>query len=147
MKPLEFKTIIDAPVSLVWETMLNPDTYREWTKAFEEGSHYEGSWEEGSKIHFLNSTGSGMVAKVAENKLNEFVSIQILGFIADGIEDTESEEVKAWAPSYENYYFKSTNDDSTELRVTVEVPPEYVEMMTQSWLKALEILKAMCENR
>lgn len=146
MKSLEFRTIIAAPVSLVWETMLNDDTYREWTKAFEEGSHYEGSWEEGSKIHFLNSTGSGMVAKVAEHKLHEFVSIQILGFIADGIEDTESEEVKAWTPSYENYYFESTND-GTELRVTVEVPPEYVDMMTQSWLKALELLKSMCEER
>lgn len=146
MKPLEFKTVIAAPVSMVWETMLNPTSYREWTKAFEEGSHYEGSWEEGSKIHFLNSTGSGMVAKVAENKLHEFVSIQILGFIADGIEDTTSEEVKAWTPSYENYYFEST-DDGTALRVTVMVPPEYEDMMTQSWLKALELLKSMCEGR
>ncbi|MDK9711162.1 SRPBCC domain-containing protein [Acidaminobacter sp.] len=145
MKTLEFKTTIAAPVSLVWETMLGPDTYRQWTSTFEEGSYYEGTWEEGSKIYFLNPTGNGMVAKVAENKLHELISILMLGFVAQGIEDTESEDAKAWAPAFENYYFKST-DEGTDLRVTIEVLPEHEDMMTQPWLSALELLKSMCEG-
>lgn len=146
MKTLEFKTLIAAPVSLVWETMLNEATYRQWTSAFDEGSYYEGTWEEGSKIYFLNPTGSGMVAITAQNKLHELISIKIIGLVDQGTEDTESEDAKAWAPAFENYYFKST-DEGTELRVTVDVAPEHEDMMTQPWLKALEILKSMCEAR
>jgi hypothetical protein len=97
-------------------------------------------------IYFMNPTGSGMVAKVAQNKLHELISIKILGLVAQGMEDTESEDAKSWAPAFENYYFKST-DDVTELRVTIEVLPEHEDMMSQPWLKALELLKSMCEGR
>ncbi|SCZ80201.1 hypothetical protein [Acidaminobacter hydrogenoformans] len=34
MKTLEFKITLSTPVSLVWETMLSPTTYRQWTSAF-----------------------------------------------------------------------------------------------------------------
>jgi hypothetical protein len=37
-----------------------------------------------------------MVAEIAENRRNEFISIRHLGFIANGIVDTTSEVVKAW---------------------------------------------------
>lgn len=145
MKTLEFKITLSAPVSLVWETMLNPTTYRQWTSAFMDGSYYDGNWEEGTKMYFLNPTELGMVGTVAQNKHHELISILMVGFVSHGIEDTEGEDAKIWTPAFENYYFKSTAD-GTELRVTVDVPNEHEGMMTRSWLKALELLKAMCEN-
>jgi uncharacterized protein YndB with AHSA1/START domain len=49
-KTLQFTTLIRAPRARVWDTMLEPPTYREWTAAFTEGSHYEGGWEAGDRI-------------------------------------------------------------------------------------------------
>ena len=41
MKQLTFSTTIDAPKEIVWRTMLEDETYREWTSAFQEGSYGE----------------------------------------------------------------------------------------------------------
>jgi len=57
----------------------------------------------GERIQFLSPSGDGMVAEIAENRTNEFISIRQLGLIKKGVEDTESEAVRAWAPVYENY--------------------------------------------
>jgi hypothetical protein len=102
-KRVQFSTEIAAPPARVVEVMTDPDTYRQWTAPFAEGSHFEGSWAQGERIRFLAPSGDGMVAEIAEHRPNEFISIRHLGMISDGVEDTESEEVRAWAPAYENY--------------------------------------------
>ncbi len=49
-----FSVSINAPVSKVRDTMLNDETYRQWTAAFNPaGSRYEGSRSQGSKMLFL----------------------------------------------------------------------------------------------
>ncbi len=95
VKRLQFTTEINAPGSVVWKHVTSPEGYKNWTSAFAEGSHFKGSWEQGSKIQFLSPSGDGMVAEIAENRENEFISIRHLGFIANGVEDTTSEAVKA----------------------------------------------------
>ena len=42
--PLKYAVVIHAPRESVWDTMLGPEGFREWTAAVCEGSHYEGSW-------------------------------------------------------------------------------------------------------
>lgn len=146
MKPLHFSITINAPVEKVYTTMLAPDTYREWTTPFEPTSYYEGNWSEGSTIKFLSGKGGGMYSEIAENKPNEFVSIKHVGMIDDkGVIDTESDLVKAWTPSYENYTFVSTNE-GTEVKVDLSVPLEYEKMFDEMWPKALLILKEICER-
>ena len=71
-KTLRFSTLIQAPPGRVWQLMLAPDSYRDWTAAFMEGSRYEGSWEQGQRIRFLSPAGEGMVAEIAENRPGEF---------------------------------------------------------------------------
>lgn len=145
MEKLHFKTTIDAPKEKVWNTMLNDETYRKWTSAFAEGSHYKGSWEKGSKILFLDPNGMGMVTKIAENKPYEFISIETLGFVSDGKEDMESEGAKAMAGAHENYTFRETGG-TTEVSVDMDTSEEYKAMFEESWPKALEKLKALCEK-
>lgn len=145
MQKLHFSTRINAPVEKVWDTMLNDDTYRIWTSAFTEGSYYEGSWEKGSKIQFLDPNGMGMVSKIAENKPYEFISIEHYGFVKDGVEDTESEEVKAFAGAHENYTFRET-DGITEVLVDVDTSDEYKAMFQDTWPKALSKLKELSEK-
>ena len=117
MNKLNFSIVINAPKKKVWHTMLDDATYRQWTTPFNEGSYYKGDWSKGSKIIFLGpnpETGKegGMVSRIVENKLYEFMSIEHLGMINDGVEDTTSEEVKKWTPAFENYTFKEKNGET-----------------------------------
>lgn len=154
MNTLHFSTAIKAPVQKVWDTMLGDKTYRQWTAAFHEGSYFDGSWEKGSKILFLgpDESGklSGMVSKIVENKPYEFISIEHLGEVVDGVEDTTSDRVKAWAGSHENYTFHD-NNGTTILDVDMEFDDndkemaKMVEMFNDMWPKALQKLKELAE--
>lgn len=150
MEKSNFSIVINAPKEKVWKTMLGDSTYREWTTPFNEGSYYKGDWSEGSKIFFLGpnpETGKegGMVSRIAKNKLYQFISIEHLGIINDGIEDTTSEEVKKWTPAFENYTFKEKNG-TTEVIVEMDIHDEYMEMFEGMWSKALQKLKELAEN-
>lgn len=130
--------------------MLDDEPYREWTAVMNPGSYYKGSWEQGSKILFLGpdpQTGKegGMVSRIAENKPYEFVSIEHVGLINDGVEDTTSEETKKWTPAYENYTFIE-KDGATEVAVDVNIADDYVDMFKESWPPALQKLKEVAER-
>jgi len=144
MTTQRYATSIEAAPKTVWDTMLGDPTYRQWTAEFTEGSYFEGSWEQGERIRFLAPNGEGMVAVIAENRPYEFISIRHLGVIKDGVEDTDSDEVRAWAPAYENYTL-SPDGVSTRLEVTIEVTPDAEEFMARLWPRALSRLKALCE--
>jgi len=95
MKKLQYAITIHSRKETVWKTMLDSETYKLWTKAFCEGSYYEGSWDKGGKIRFLTPEGEGMFSTIAENRLFDFLSIKHLGIIKNGAEDTESPESKS----------------------------------------------------
>lgn len=145
MEKLHFKTNINAPKEKVWNTMLDDETYRQWTSVFNENSQYKGSWEEGSKILFLDSEGSGMVSVIAENRPYEFISIKHLGIVNKGVEDTESEEAKKWAPAFENYAF-TEEDGKTTVSVEMDIEEDYKEMFQKMWPDALRKLKELSEQ-
>lgn len=144
-KRIQFVIDIAAPVPVVFGTMLDPQAYRDWTTAFAEGSYYAGSWQQGQPIRFMAPTGDGMVSEIAEHRIDEFTSIRHLGTIVDGIEDTTSESVRAWAPAYENYTFTAT-PDGTRLVVDQDVTEAFEPYVAQAWPKALQRLKVLCET-
>lgn len=143
-KRIQFSTVIHAPVATVWRLMIGPQSYRQWTSAFAEGSHFQGSWEQGARIRFLAPSGDGMVAEIAELRPGEFISIHHLGMIANGVEDTTSDAARAWAPAYENYTFV-TVPEGTRVVVDQDVPADFEGYMRGAWPKALALLKQLCE--
>lgn len=145
MNTVSLTTVIDAPRARVWDTMLGPDTYKLWTTPFTEGSYYEGTMEKGNRIHFLSPEGEGMVSEVAELTPQEFISFKHLGFVRNGVVDTESELARAMTPAFENYTFKDVGQ-GTEVFVEVEIGAEYEEMMRELWPQALALLKNICES-
>lgn len=146
MKTLRFETTIGAPREEVWKAMLAPETYRDWTSAFAEGSYYEGTWAAGERIRFLVPDGSGMVSIVAECRPPESVSLRHVGVVKDGVEDTTSDAVKSWAGAYENYTL-SASGASTSLAVDLAVTDEFEDFMVRTWPAALARLKEICEGR
>jgi uncharacterized protein YndB with AHSA1/START domain len=153
MQKLQFSIVINAPKEKVWKIMLGKDTYRKWADVFTPGSHYEGDWSKGSKIHFLTPDEkgkmSGSVFRVKENQPYKFVSIENIGIIQDGEEDTSSEEATIYAGALESYTFKET-DDNTEVLVdltpVMDIPDDYKEMYQDMWHNALQKLKELAEK-
>lgn len=145
IKRIQFTNTIRASAAVVWRHITSLESYRRWTSAFAEGSHFEGSWEQGAKIRFLAPSGDGMVAEIAESRKNEFISIRHMGFIANGVEDTTSDAIRAWAPAYENYTLLSI-PEGTKMVVDQDVSAEWEEYLTQAWPKALELLKDLSES-
>lgn len=150
MQKLHFSILIHAPRAKVWDTMLGDVTYRQWTEVFNPGSYFKGSWEAGSSIQFLGPDPEGggeggMVSHIKENRLHEFVSIEHLGMIKNGVEDTTSEQVKKWTPAFENYTFVDKGGD-TELVIGIDVPDEYKTMFEEMWPKALLKLRELTEK-
>lgn len=144
-KRIQFTTIINAPVAVVWRHVISPESYRHWAAAFSEGSHFEGSWAQGSGIRFLSPTGDGMVAEIAENIAHERISIRHFGFIMNGVEDTTSDAVKAWAPAFETYTFVALRE-GTQMVVDQDVAAEWEQYISEAWPKALALLKALSES-
>jgi predicted 3-demethylubiquinone-9 3-methyltransferase (glyoxalase superfamily) len=145
MKKLNFSTDIDAAPHVVWDLMLGDAGYRNWTSAFCEGSYYVGSWNKGDKIRFLSPGNNGMIAEIAESRPHEHVSIRHLGIIMNGVEDTTSEQVRAWTPAYENYTLEPI-DKGTRVRIAMDITDEFAAYMEDTWPRALARLKKLCEE-
>ena len=149
METLQFSILIHADKRKVWDTMLQDKSYREWSREFQAGSCYEGSWTKGSEIRFLAPDDSGamrgLFSRIKDNIPYQYISIEHLGVIDNGVVDTTSDEVKKWTPSFENYTFAESGD-STKLAIDMQIEPDYKSMFEEMWPRALKALKALCER-
>lgn len=147
MQKIRFTAPINAPREKVWDSLWgNIFHYNTWTSPFMEGSTVEtDNWKEGSKVIFGDGSGSGMVAEVAANRPNEFMSFRHLGVLKDGVEDTSSEAVSSWAGALENYTLSGDNGTST-LQVEMDVTADFKEYMEKTWPVALEKIKGLAEG-
>ncbi|MVN92166.1 SRPBCC family protein [Mucilaginibacter aquatilis] len=148
MEKLTFNVTINESRQQVWKTLWSNETYPQWTAAFCEGSHAVTNWREGSKVLFLDQQQNGMVSVIAKRIEPEFMSFKHLGEVKEGIEDTESEAVKAWAGAHENYTLKEVNG-KTELIIELEgdgLPDEFKTFFVNTWPAALNLLKQVAEK-
>ena len=146
---MHFEITIKASVEMVFKTMLEPETYSEWTSMFNSSSHFIGSWEKGSKILFLgtdrNGTQGGMVSRIRDNIPNRFISIEHLGIVEDGEEIYSGQNVEEWAGALENYTFIANGRD-TRLEIDLDVDSDWKIYFAETWPKALDKLKSICEK-
>ncbi|MBA3681823.1 MAG: SRPBCC domain-containing protein [Bacteroidetes bacterium] len=151
MKKLHYEITINANREKVWQAITEDKNYREWTSPFNMASYFEGSWNEGNKIRFLgvdekNNEIGGMLSLVEKSDHPSYISLKHYGQIVKGKEDTTSEEVKKWAPSYENYTLEKISDNSTRFISELDSHDEWEEMLKNSWPKALKKLKEIAER-
>jgi uncharacterized protein YndB with AHSA1/START domain len=148
MRRLTFRIEIDAPPSRVWSAMLDDATYRDWASAFSPGSRFEGDWSEGSRIRFVGpgeSGEGGIVSRVRASRPHEYVELEHLGIVHQGVEDTTSDVAREWASAHESYTFTDAGG-GTELIVKCETTQEYEAAFEDMWPRALERLKALAEG-
>jgi hypothetical protein len=146
MKRLEFKAEIAANKKKVWNTMLNPESYKKWVDVAWPGSYFEGVWAKGEQIRFLCPGQGGTLAELKEQKPYETILAEQVAVInSDGSEDRESKVAQGWIGTTERYTFNEING-KTKLTVEINTPPSWAEMFEDGWPKALARLKEMCEQ-
>ncbi len=152
MKKLQYSVHINAPSSNVYDRMLgisDKSTYEAWTALFNPTSSYEGSWTKGGKMRFVGTDDKGekggMVSEIADIIPNRFVSIRHYGLVQAGKEITTGPEVEKWANGRENYAFDEHNG-TTRVTVELDTTEEFMDYMNQTYPKALEKLKEICEE-
>lgn len=146
METLDYEIEINAPIQKVWDLLWNPETYSIWTQFFAPGSQMKSDWKIGGKTYFTDKAGHGMVSTILSlNEPFEVVFVH-LGTVKDGVEDTESREVKDWNGAEEKYFLRAIDENTTELRASTHIYGDYEEFMNNGFKQGFAMLKNLAEN-
>lgn len=146
MEKLTFSTTIDATRDEVWRALWDDASYRDWTSVFAAGSYAVTDWKEGSKALFLSPAGDGLVSRIAVSRPPEFLSIEHLGTVKNGVEDLESPAARTWTGARETYTLTNTQGGVT-LTVEMDSTGEHRPFFEKTWPQALDRIKRICEGR
>jgi uncharacterized protein YndB with AHSA1/START domain len=145
MKDLSFSVDIAAPVARVWDCMLDPIAYRDWTRAFCEGSYFEGTWAQGSRMQFRDPDGNGMDAIVGENRPHQRLALRLVGDLTAGRPTPDSPLSRE--PAHEIYEFSAAPGGGTHLVIQLRGWDDgFADMMASLWPQALRRLKTLAES-
>lgn len=146
METLSYEIVIKAPKQKVWDVLWGKETYGEWTKFFSPGSQMKTDWKIDGKTYFVNAEGEGMVSTIDSLEEPNQIIFKHLGMVdRNGVEDTESMEVKQWNGCFEKYILIDF-DGQTKLHTEVQVEKNWEEHMNNGFTKGLEVVKNLAEN-
>jgi uncharacterized protein YndB with AHSA1/START domain len=141
MNRLHFSIDIGAPREKVWKVLWDDASYRDWTRAFSEGSYAVSDWNEGSTVQFLDASGGhGMSAVIERKRPGEFMSFRHEAEIKDGQVQPPAE----WSGAHEDYRLTGS-DGRTTLTVDLDTPDEYRQMFEGKFPQALQRVKTLAE--
>jgi uncharacterized protein YndB with AHSA1/START domain len=149
MEPVHYEILINASPEKVYKTMIDQATYSQWTSVFNPTSSFKGTWEKGSEIRFFgigeDGKEEGMVSKIRENIPNRYIHIEHLRSIRDNEGVASESEMESWSGASEKYFMKDENG-ATRLMINMDVVPKYRSYFDETWPKALEKVKEICER-
>ncbi|MBU4538078.1 MAG: SRPBCC domain-containing protein [Weeksellaceae bacterium] len=140
MKLLEFTKQINATPEKVWEVLFTQDGYKKWSSAMNEGTYFEGNWEEGSIMRFLDPKNNGMYNLVEKNVPNQVLKMKHLGWILDG-----ELSPQGWEDSTIHYVLEP-NENGTLLTAQVNSLDEFVDFFNTKYPQNFENIKKLSES-
>lgn len=147
---LAFSIDIAAPRDVIWDTLIGPETYRDWCSAFNPTCYFEGDWTEGSTVKFLGPDKEGklggMIARVLTHRPGEYLLVEHFGVVDGGEELFSGAVYDDWIPAEEDYTL-SGGPDTFTLTIRCDVTECYAEFFSKTWPKALARLKELTEDR
>ncbi|MCT2562236.1 SRPBCC family protein [Chryseobacterium herbae] len=147
METLSYEIVINAPLKKVWDVLWTPETYTEWTQFFGAGSVMKSDWKVGGKTYFVNAEGAGMVSTIDSLDEPNQIIFKHLGMVdKEGNEDIHSKEVMEWSGAFEKYILIDF-DGKTKLHTEVQVDKEWKEHLDTGFIKGLEVVKNLAENK
>lgn len=146
MQKMTYSIDIKAPQEKVWDTMLKPETYPQWTKAFSEHSEFIGQWKKGERMKFIDKDLGGTVALLETVEAPSLVVAKHVAMINDqGAEETTGPITENWVGTMEIYRLNK-NKSGTHLEVEIDCHPDFEKMFSVAWPKALNDLKRIVEQ-
>ncbi len=137
----EFVTNINAPRNMVWHTLWNDSYYREWAGVFYEGCYAQSDWQQGSEILFLSPEKSGMYSIIETKEEPTHMAFKHIGEMKVGVK----QPAPTWS-GLKEIYLLSENGDTTNLKVSMDVPEEWVEYFEKTFPAALQKVKEIAES-
>lgn len=142
MKQMQFTTQINATKEMVWDTLWQDKTFREWASIIDPGTYMVGELKEGNELQFISSiNGYGVTSLVEKILVGEYL---LLRHHADTQEVGKYEREKQWTGGTESYSL-NFKDGVTTLAVEFDVPLELEEYFSENYPKALRRLKELAE--
>lgn len=141
MEQLQFEIMINAEPEKVWSVLWDDISYRQWTTALNEGSFYQGTWEEGSIMKFFDSHNNGMYSQVEKNTPAQEMKLRHLGEIFEGVETPTD-----WGAATEDYLLEE-NEEGTVLKIKISTKEEFRSFFEEHYPNALRIIKNLSENQ
>ncbi len=141
----KYSIAIKADAVKIWKIIWDEKSYREWSKAFSEGSFYQGELKTGSRFYFLNKDNSGVYSDLMHYEVNSTAVFQHIGLLKDGKEQAIDEEVEKWSGSFEIYTLKP-KEGYCILDVELDQDESNFESFDEVFPKALQYLKDMAET-
>ena len=145
METREYEIDIAAPAKAVWDTLLDPDSYAQWTKAWSDQTAFMGNWGQGEHMTFFDPTKGGTKAVLdVFQPMQQMMARHIALVNKQMQEDTTSAAAKQWIGSLEDYKLEAIAE-GTRLKVTMSVPDNFLPMFDSTWPQALEMIKKLSE--
>ena len=141
MITLKFEMKINAPREKVWRALWNDQNYRESTSVFTPGSYAKSDWKEGSRIDFLNPSGSGIFAIIDKLVPNTQMTFKHQGEIKEG-KDMDGGE---WKGALESYFLSEENGQ-TVLNTELQTTSDFQQYFKDVFPRAMEALKQIAER-
>ena len=146
MQTLIYEARINAPATAVWNTLTEPDKYRQWVKSFSADSYFDGEWTQGTYIKFLDPNMGGTRAFIESLEPDNHILVRHVSLISkEGEESTTGEIADKWIGTTEDYRLNQ-DQDTTLLQITIVTHVDFVQMFEDCWPLALETIKALSEQ-
>ncbi len=146
MKKSVYDITIKAPTRVVWKTLILPELYEDWAKAFSENSRFDGSWVQGAEIKFTDSERGGTRATLDVVQPEKRIFIRHIALINKaGEESTTGEIADKWLGTTEEYRLEETSS-GTKLTVEILTHADFVAMSDDAWSTALSRIAELSEN-
>ena len=143
MKEIQFSIEVNASKEIVWSTLWDDITFRDWANIIDEGTYMKGVWKEGNEVQFISSVnGYGVTSLIEKLNPNEYL---LFRHSVDTKESGQQERKEEWTGGTESYLLIET-DGVTTLIVKTDVPQEQEETFNTRFPKALERVKTLAEK-
>ncbi len=141
MQRMQFLIEIKSPKEMVWKTLWEDKTFRDWSSFIDEGMYMTGDLKEGNEVQFISPSGEGVTSLVDNLIVNEFVSFRHMTDTQDG-----GKREKEWTGGTESYSL-TENSGVTVLTVELDIPSGQEETFKVRLPKALERVKILAEKK
>lgn len=148
MERLNFEIQIKTSPEKLFQVLFEPDSFAQWSKAFDPQSHVEGSWETGSLMRFLTYDSEnqlcGLICYVRENIPHRKIHLDHVGVLQNGQEIFEGPEVESLKGASEIYHILPQGDHCL-LQIESDAFDNLQDFFLDTWPVALQKIKALCE--